>query len=433
MVNTNSHIRKAMEFLHRILFGREAQGGSSISSPLPDIPAPGHSDNNAGVTAGITTGAPLASTYPTPTIATTDIIVTDTAALITTSATPTPTISSTSSSATATATHSSSSGPKLLPGPTIAAIVVPVVIAAVVIPCLILWILDRRRRRALAKRASQQSAHEAMLQKSEPKSVSPVASPVVRPVQDSPQRSFKQKKAPQIPRNSLGLFNFDLSARASQASSPPTSPLQLSVARALPMQRPAISVISHGPTSRINSDQLPSQGSAMSPSRISDYELDSPPSYAIPGLREASREAPHEEPRQISPVAPQFAPLHRIGTQRNPGSPALRSQRSRTNLPLHSLLPPNPEILRIPDTVATRSPPSPSHSPNIFSHYGSIHPEGDDRWTLTTDRSRQSTVSGLSLDNDWLTDDYRRAQADDGRVSPIESEESSTMHPRQIF
>lgn len=372
--------------------------------------------------------APRQSTVPT-------VLVTDTPAAATKSHIPlgTPSLAaatSSQSSAAPTSSAAASSGGSGLSHGEIAAIVVPIALLAIVIPILILWFLDRKHRRAAEKRSSHRSSKEAMLQKhsSIQKPPQPKGPKPPRPKR-TPTRSVVDPSSPDR-RNSLGLFNFELSPPSTPGTGWMTPNPRFSIARALQMRRSQPSIVQSQPRT--------SRGESVRP-RTGDSErrqtgtsvFDPPPPYVTDAA----------VPKPTS----QFAPLERIGTLQ----PADRSHGPIMQPAMAPTLPPIPatngaldvpqprytprhtprassEILQLPDIygrVYTRSP-SPTLSTNNGSHLS--------RGFSYSAPERNSEVSVLSDEPEpWR----RRIRESRGSsiISPIDSDESSTIHPRQVL
>ena len=382
---------------------------------LPSIIAPG---KDSAATGAFVTAAPAAAT---------------TSSDPSSSASSTATTSS-QSSTTATPTHraAASKGSSGLSHGDIAAIVIPIALLAILVPILVLWYLDRRHRLAAEKRSSHRSSNEVMLQKrsSVQKPPQPKGPKPARPAR-TPVRSVVDPPTPET-RNSLGLFNFELSPPSTPGMGWMTPNPRFSIARALQMRRSQPSlVVSQPRTSRGESDR-PRTGDSERPERRQTRSsvFDPPPPYLVDP---ASSKAPSH-----------FVPLERIGTLQPadrphgptvqpavaPTLPVIASTNGALDVSQARYTPrhtprPSSEILQPPEAYGrahTRSP-----SPTLSMHNGSslsrpfsyVVPE------------RVSDVSGLSDE----PEPWRRIRESHGSsiVSPIDSDESSTIHPHQVL
>ena len=347
--------------------------------------------------------------------------------------TPSSTTASSQSSATATSTQTATASKGIgLSHGDIAAIVVPIAVLAILVPILVLWYLDRKHRLAAAKRFSQRSSNEVMLQKrsSIQKPPQPKGPKPARPKR-TPRGSVVDPQSPDR-RNSLGLFNFELSPPSTPGMGWMTPNPRFSIARALQMRRSQPSVVLSQPrTSRGGSDRPQTGDSERSARRQTGTSIfDPPPPYVI--------DAASPKPAQ------QFAPLERIGTLQQtdrshgptmqpamaPTLPAIATTEGALDVQQPRYTPRHTprvsrEILHLPDAygrVHTRSP-SPTlsmhNSSNLTRPFSYAAPE------------RISDVSGLSDE----PEPWRRLRESNGSsiISPIDSDESSTIHPHHLF
>ena len=360
--------------------------------------------------------------------------VTDTHALTTQSSIPfsTPssistTISQTFASAAPTQSAATSKGGSGLGRGDIAAIVVPIALLAILVPIVILWYLDRKHRIALEKRLYHRNSKEAMLQKrsSIQKPPQPKGPKPARPDR-TPQRSVVYPPSPER-RNSLGLFNFELSPPSTPGTGWLTPNPRFSIARALQMRRSQPSIVLSQPrTSRGESDRPQTGGSGRRQTENSIF--DPPPPYVI----------------GAAPPKPttHFAPLERIGTLHHaerpnrptmqpamaPTLPAIVTTNGALDVSETGYTPrytprASSEILQLPDFyghVQTRSP-----SPTLPTHYGSGSSHPSSSYAAP---ERISDVSGLS-DGPELWGSMRESRRS-SLISPIDS---STVHPHQVL
>lgn len=227
---------------------------------LPDIPAPGM--NNVP-TAIETDGA----VFPTQSVT----------ATATFSSAPTTSSSQSSTTATPTKSAAASTGGSGLTHADIVAIVVPIALLAILIPILVLWYLDRKNRAAAEKRSSR-SSKEAMLHEHSnfQKPPLPKGPKPARP-ERTPVRSVVNPATPET-RNSLGLFNFELSPPSTPGTGWMTPNPRFSIARALQMRRSQPSIVQSQPrTSRGDSDRPQTGESERHQTRAS--LSDPPPPY----------------------------------------------------------------------------------------------------------------------------------------------------------
>ncbi|KAF6217598.1 hypothetical protein HO133_006700 [Letharia lupina] len=400
---------------------------AEMSISIDQVPA---DDPNLSVPGEI--AAPGQSSVPTA-------FVTDAPAFATKSSTtlstPSSTAATSSQSSTAAAPTQSAAafkGGSGLSHGDIAAIVIPIALLAILIPILVLWYLDRKNRTAAEKRASHRSSNEAMLQKhsSIQKPPQPRGPKPARP-ERTPRRSVVDPPTPET-RNSLGLFNFELSPPSTPGMGWMTPNPRFSIARALQLRRSQPSVVTSQPrTSRGESDRPRTGDSERSERRQTRTSIfDPPPPYVIDTASPKS--------------ASRFAPLERIGTLQHADRPhgptmqptmaptlpavaitngALDVQQPRYT-PRHTPRA-SSEILQLPDAygrVHTRSP-----SPTLSMHNGS----NLSRPFSYAAPERISDVSGLSDE----PEPWRRMRESNGSsvISPIDSDESSTIHPHQVL
>ena len=171
-----------------------------------------------------------------------------------------------------------------------AAIAVPI-IALLLIPLIYLLYRSHQYRIAVEKRQSQRSSQEAMLQRQSCVTKGPTSqAAALQQLGGLKSSPGSQKK----PRNSLGLFNFDLvspSPATPAASMPasPKSPGHLSIAHLMPVRRSQASVI-HG-------------------KRPSTFHSDTDTRRSQPSML---LEPPLTNPGPPSPVNPHFAPLNQV-------------------------------------------------------------------------------------------------------------------------
>ncbi|CAF9904941.1 MAG: hypothetical protein ALECFALPRED_010641 [Alectoria fallacina] len=366
-------------------------------------------------------------------------LVTDSPAFPTKSSTPlsTPSSTATTSSqssvpAEPTQSAAASKGGSGLSHGDIAAIVIPIALLAILIPILVLWYLDRKHKTAAEKRSSQRSSNEAMLQKhsSIQKPPQPQGPKPARP-ERTPRRSVVDPPTPER-RNSLGLFNFELLPPSTPDRGWMTPNPRFSIARALQMRRSQPSIVLSQPrTSRGESDRPQTGDSGRSERRQTGTSIfDPPPPYVIDAVPAKSTS--------------RFAPLERIGTLEHmdrphgptmqpaiaPTLPAIATTNGaldvqQTGYTSRHSPHASSEILQLPDAyghVLTRSP-----SPTL-----SMHNRSDlSRPFSYTAPERISDVSGLSDESE----PWRRMRESNGSsvISPIDSDESSTIHPHQVL
>ena len=373
--------------------------------------------------------APRGSTVPTQ-------VVTDAPALATKSFSPLTTFSSATTSPSQSATSAAptqsaaaSTGRNGLSHGAIAAIVIPIALLAILIPILVLWYLDRKHRVAAEKTSGQRNSKEAMLQKhsSIQKPLQPKGFKPPRPSR-TPTRSVVDPPIPDR-RNSLGLFNFELSPSSTPGTGWMTPNPRFSIARVLQMRRSQPSIVQSQPrTSRGESDR-PQTG--VSDRRQTGTSIfDPPPPYMNDTV----------SPKPTS----HFAPLEQIGTLQHadrshgptmqpamaPTLPPIATTNGALNVqhprytPRHTPRP-SSEILQLPNDSGrayTRSP-----SPTLSLHNGSSL----SRPFSYTAPDRTSDVSGISEE----PEPWRRMRESNGSsiISPIDSDESSTIHPHHVL
>ena len=381
---------------------------------LPAIPAPGQ------------------NTVPTEFVTDSPAIAATSSAVSSTPSSTATTSSQSSTTAAPTQSAAASNGSRGLSHGDIAAIVIPIALLAILIPILVLWYLDRKHRLAAEKRSSHRSSNEVMLQKrsSIQKPPQPKGPKPPRPDR-TPTRSVVDPSTPET-RNSLGLFNFELSTPSTPGMGWMTPNPRFSIARALQMRRSQPSVVQSQPrTSRGESDRPRTGDSERLEQRQTRTSIfDPPPPYLI-------------DPASPK-TTPHFAPLEQIGTLQHadrphgptmqpamaPTLPAIASTNGALNVPQPRYTPrhtprASSEILQLPETYGralTRSP-----SPTLSMHNSS---------SLTRPFSyvapeRISDVSGLSDE----PEPWRRMRESHGSsiISPIDSDERSTIHPYQVL
>lgn len=379
----------------------------------PDIYAPGQS--------------------PVPTALVTDAVTTSSTSLNTPSSTG-PTSSRSSAAATAAPNQSAaaSKGGSGLSHGDIAAIVIPIALLAIVIPILLLWYLDRKHRAAAEKRSSHRSSNEAMLQK-HPSIQNPPQPKGPKPARPrrTPTRSVVDPSTTET-RNSLGLFNFELSPPSTPGMGWMTPNPRFSIARALQMRRSQPSVVLSQPrTSQGESNRPQTGGSEPSERRRTGTSVVDPsPPYVVHAAL----------PKSTS----HFAPLEQIGTLQHPDRPhgptmqpamaptlptiattngALDLQQPRY-APRHTPRP-SSEILQPPDAYGHVHTRSPSPTPSTHNCSNSSRPFS------YTAPERISEISGISDE----PEPWRRMRESHGSsiISPIDSDESSTIYPHQVL
>lgn len=386
----------------------------NLSDISPEIPAPGQGT----VPIVLQTGPPPTSTKASTSLSTPSLA----------------TIISNQSSATAASTQSpaaSTTRSGLSPG-AIAAIVVPIALLAILVPILVLWCLDNKHRAAARKRSSHRSSKEAMLQRrsSIQKPRQPKGPKPARP-ERTPERNVRGPSIPER-RNSLGLFNFELSPPSTPGMGFTTPNPRFSVARALQMCRSQPSIVqSHPRSSRGESVRPRTEDSERSQRRQTGSSIfDPPPPYVT--------DAP------MPKSTPHFAPLERIGTLQHadrshgptvqpamaPTLPAIATTNSALDVQQSTYSPrhtprASSEILQLPDVygrVYTRSP-----SPNLSMHNGST---SDDPFSYTAG-GRFSGISVLSDERE----PWRGMRDTNGSsiISPLDSDERYTIHPHQVL
>ena len=386
-----------------------------LSDIPPEIPAPGQSR--------------------VPTVLMTDAPTLPTKASTALTYPPSATTPSTQSSTTAASTGSAAASTKGngLNHADIAAIVVPIALLAVLVPIFVFWYLDRKHRKAAVKRASHRSSKEAMLQKqssiqkpSQPKGPKPN-----RP-ERTPPRSVVDPPTMER-RNSLGLFNFELSPSSTPGMGCMTPNPRFSVARALSMRRSQPSIVqSHPRSSRGESVRPQTRSSERSQQRQTASSIFDPP-------------PPYVTNAALPKSTPHFAPLERIGTLRptdrshgpvvqptmTPTLPAIVTTNGALDIE-HSRHAPQPtprassEILQLPDAygrVYTRS-----SSPTLSTFNGSSL-SGPFSYTAP---ARISDISMFSDEPEpWRR--MRRGTNESSIISPIDSDERYTVHPHQVL
>ena len=392
----------------------------SADPNLPDITAPG----SGTVPTGFVTDAPT-STTESPTS-------------LSTSSSAATTTSQSSATAAATQSAAASKGGSGLGHGDIAAIVVPIALLAIIVPILVLWLLDRKHRAAAEKQSSHRSSNEAILQKhsSMQNSPWPKGPKPARP-ERTPRGSVTDPTAPEI-RNSLGLFNFELSTPSTPGTGWMTPNPRFSVARALQMRRSQPSVVLSQPRhSRTDSDRP----------RTGDSErLDPPPPYVndAASLKPTSRFVPLERigtlqhadrpngptmQPTMAPTLPDVITTSGALDMQQPGftprhTPHHTPRRTSRHTPRHTPRV-SSEILQLPHAygrVRTRS-----SSPTLSVHNGSNF----SRPFSYTAPERISDVSGLSDE----PEPWRRLRESNvsSVISPLDSDERSTIYPHLVL
>ena len=377
-------------------------------SPYPEIPAP----RGSAIPIEVVTDAPTPATKSISPLTSFS------------SATTAPSQSATSAAPTQSA--AASTGRNGLSHGDIAAIVVPIALLAILIPFLVLWYLDRKHRIAAEKRSGQRNSKEAMLQKhsSIQKPPLPKGSKPPRPNR-TPPRSIVDPPSPDR-RDSLGLFNFELSPSSTPGTGWMTPNPRFSIARALQMRRSQPSIVQSQPrTSRGESDRPQTGTSDRRQTGTSIF--DPPPPY----VNDTASPKPTSH----------FAPLEQIGTLQHADRPAMQPTMAptlppiaTTNGALNVQQPgytprhtprPSSEILQPPSAYGrayTRSP-----SPTLSLHNSS----NLSRPFSYTAPDRTSDVSGISEE----PEPWRRIRESNGSsiISPIDSDESSTIQPHHVL
>ena len=392
----------------RTRFVRQIDNVDPGPGPLPDIPAPGTALDTMfpGVSSLIPTSIVSATAPPTlsSTVISASTIASTTKSSKIASATAAARSSSTPSQV-AVASH------KLSTGILTASIVAPIAFLAILIPIIVFWSLSYRRRLGARNQASQRSSREAMIEKS---STGPAPA---RPVR-TPQRSMAQPQDSEL-HNSLGLFNFELSAPTTGSTTTP----RFSTARALEMRRPPISVI--------HPDSRPStRGSGTGPS------VDYPRPQSATSIDDRPRTSIYDPPPPYGPTSPgltsHFAPLERIGTlhraSRSSGVRQGNNAASATASPQRGRPDSNQTLRRLDSygRVRTRSP-SPMSAPSIRSAHHSSNLNGP---FSQSNHDRISDVSELSFDADpWREDPVRQPSL----ISPVDHDANSVTYPHRVF
>lgn len=344
-----------------------------------------------------------------------------------------PTVSNqTSTIAASTQSPAASTTPSGLSHGAIAAIVVPIALLAILVPILVFWCLDRNHRVAARKRSSHRSSKEAMLQRrsSIQKPRQPKGPKPARP-ERTPERNVRDPSISER-RNSLGLFNFELSPPSTPGMGFMTPNPRFSVARALQMCRSQPSIVqSHPRSSRGESVRPRTEVSERSQRRQTGSSIfDPPPPYVT--------DAP------MPKSTPHFAPLERIGTLQHadrphgptvqpvmaPTLPAITTTNGALDVQQSTYTPrhtprASSEILQLPDVygrVYTRSP-----SPTLSTHNAS-RSSGPFSYTAA---GRVSDVSVLSDEPEaWRV---MRDTHGSSIISPLDSDERYTIHPHQVL
>lgn len=375
---------------------------------FPDITAPGA----GGVITGILTDAPASATESPTQLSTSSSAAT----------------TSSQSSATAAATHSAaaSKGGNGLNHGDIAAIVIPIALLAIIVPILVLWYLDRKHRAAAEKRFSHRSSNEIILQKhsSMQKPPQPKGPKPPRP-ERTPRRSVVDPPTPET-RNSLGLFNFELSTPSTPGTGWMTPNPRFSIARALQMRRSQPSVVlSQRRTSRGESDRPRTRDSERfdpPPPYVTDAASPKPTSHFVPLERIGTLQ--HTDRPNGPTMQPTMAPTLPAIATTNGAFDVQQPRYTPRHTPRHTPRA-SSEVLQLPHAysrVNTRSP-----SPTLSLHNGS----NLSRPFSYTAPERISDVSGLSDE----PEPWRRLRESNvsSIISPIDNDESSTIHPHLVL
>lgn len=385
----------------------------NLSDISPEIPAPGQGAGPITMQTGPPPSTKLSTSLSTPSLAT----------VISNQISTTP--ASTQSPA-------ASSTPSGLSRGAIAAIVVPVALLAILVPILVLWCLDNKHREAARKRSSHRSSKEAMLQRrsSIQKPRQPKGPKPARPKR-TPERNVVDQSLPER-RNSLGLFNFELSPPSTPGMGFTTPNPRFSVARALQMCRSQPSIVqSHPRSSRGESVRPRTEDSGRSQRRQTGSSIfDPPPPYVT--------DAP------MPKSTPHFAPLERIGTLQHtdrshgptvqtamaPTLPAIATTNGALGVQQSTYTPrhtprASSEILQLPDIygrVYTRSP-----SPTLSTHIGS-------RSSGPFSCTAAGRISDISVLSDG-PEAWRGMRDTHGSsiISPLDSDERYTIHPHHVL
>ena len=292
---------------------------TNIEAPNSDLPTDIRSPTAPSI-ASITDGTSVSdiSAAPTPSLG----LLTDTAPLSTTTSRPsistsiiTPTQVTISITDSAAPTHTAIASHGMSPGRLIAAIVVPIAILAILIPIITLWILNHRRKLQEQRYVSQRSSNsrEPMIQKQVSYRAQPPSRPLRTPSlrQSGPHNVIQEPPSAQM-RNSLGLFNFELSPTA--ATSPMSLPgsresgasprFRFSIARALEMRRSQPSIVQ--PHARTSDTRVVINERSQRSDSNRNSQIDMP-----------NATAPHvlQRPSKVAATRSHFAPLSRIGTR----------------------------------------------------------------------------------------------------------------------
>ena len=345
----------------------------------------------------------------------------------------TSTSSQSSTTAASSPTAAASDGGSGLSHGGIAAIVVPIALLAILVPVFVFWYLDRRHKKAAERRTSHRSSKEAMLQKqsSIQKPPRPRGPKPPRPERTPPQ-SVADPPAEER-RNSLGLFNFELSPPSTPGMGWMTPNPRFSIARALSMRRSQPSIVQSQPRTSRGESTRPQTGSSERSQRpqTASSAFDPPPPYvnsaALP------RSTPH------------FAPLERIGTLQH-------ADRSHGPTMQPAMAPTLPAIATTNGALDVQDPShTPRHTPRASSEilqlpdaYGRVYTRSTSATTTTYHGSSASgpfsyaapaRISGISV----LSDDpepWRRMRRDTNGssiISPLDSDERYTIHPHQVL
>ncbi|KAL2038941.1 hypothetical protein N7G274_008281 [Stereocaulon virgatum] len=385
----------------------------------------------------------------------TDLVLLMTTPPTTIFTTPIITPSSTPMQTSAPATTIPAASHGLAPGKLTAAIVVPIAFLAFMIPAIVFSCLGRRRRveeREYARQLlSQRSSHKReYLAEKQQRCPAPN-----RPVRPEEQRtSFTRETllpttrdmlpptTQQTDRHSLGLFNFEFSPPSSPSRHPRqglnTPSLQFSMARALELRRSEVSVVE-------SVHQSSAEPTALAESQIFDREYQQP---MVRGNRHSSAgfydpPPPYVSPRPSDALAQTslFAPLERIGTQRNTDRCPHIVRQANMDAPLPNL----------PDNNNLKAPPQHNRASSgvlqSLDVYGRVRTRSDSSLSSSGVSlmsahnngpfshglpERLSDVSILSLDSSQWTPEHPRDSRRASAVSPIGGDEGSATHPHHL-
>jgi hypothetical protein len=407
-------------------------------------------------------------------------LVTETGSVPTTSRSlPLPTQIFTSTTApvtkTPTPTHTPAASHGLSPTKLALAVIIPIAFLAILIPILVFWVLGRRRKLQEQRDASQRHSHsrEPMIQKlrepiieRQPSYKGPApARPLRTPAGKRSPRGGVQEPLSAHTRDSLGLFNFELSPttpktpKVSRTPESETSPqFRFSVARALEMRRSQPSVVQpHARTSdtrvssNISATEAGRPGTRGSNRGSGNSLFDPPPPYASPRPSESAAERSHFAPlsrigtRNLAdrspPQAP--APVHPSTLSEEPdrstyaSSDAIQDRDTHAQVRTRSSSPslewPSPPR---PQGVLARKP-VPSQAARVVSHSTSPHDDSHlDGPFEPYLPERLSDVSGFSIDTSrWGGEDRSRQESTVSSMHSVRSlheSDDSTVQPRHL-